>query len=683
MRFRSIFQKILIPMILIVCLSGVVILGVIGKLFTETYEKQIYQENSNTASFVAQSVGSFMNMAYRITEQLAQMDAIRTMDTDVQTPILEDTAKRNDYFELLYVQDMNGDQTGRSSGQLGNRANRWWFIEMVENGEPFVSKSYYSVGTNMACASIFLPLRQDGKDIGIFASDIKLDKLQEAVAEFSDLEKGKISYIIDGEGVVVAHPESTYYEELYNYKNQTRTVTKKDDAGEVVYDAEGNIVTEEFPIKVSEEYQSMIEKVMAGETGRGKMKENGKEYYVSYAPVVMDGVSDSWSVITLQEKASAMALMDRMMRAGILVTAAMVLAAVLLLLFITRTIARPIQYCLKRLTGLSHGDLSTEVPVTGGKDESAQLLQVLGDTIQTLKKIIQDISVQLNRIAQGDLTKGKKHSYQGEFIQIGDSLEVIQHSLNESIRQVGRNSESVFQGANTISRTAQSMAKDAVVHANAVEELGETIQGTSERIELNAQTAQQVKERMEQVNRDVNNTNESMKNLLVIMNSIYEDSRKINGISRTIQDISFQTNLLSVNASVEAARAGEEGKGFSVIAGEVRELAQNCAVAAESTFELVSSTLENMEQGMTALKHAVSNMENSALQTQEVNAMIETISEATEEQTLAMKQISQALEQISNVAENNSAVSQESAASSVEMEEHARQLKDAIQKYHW
>lgn len=681
MRFRSVFQKILIPMILIVCLSGAAIMGIIGKLFTETYEKQIYQENSDTASFVAQSVGSFMDMAYRITEQLANMKEIKTMDTEKQTPVLQDTIARNDYFELLYIQDMNGDQTARSSGELGNRANRWWFIQMMETKEPFVSKSYYSISTNMACASVFIPLQKDGEDIGIMAADLKLEKIQESVAEFSDPNSGKISYVIDGEGVVVAHPESVYYEELYNYKNQTRTVTKKDDAGEVVYDEEGNIVTEDLPIQVSEEYQSMIEKVMSGESGQGKITENGKEYYISYAPIAMDGVSDSWSVISLQEKDTAMALMDRMTRAGIKVMAVTILVAILLLLLLTRSIVKPIRYCLKRLTGLSHGDLTTEVPMTKGKDESAQLLQILGETIQTLKNIIEDISAQLNRIAQGDLTGGVKHSYEGEFNEIGVSMDIINESLNEAFRQVGMNAESVFRGANAISQTAQSMAKDAVVQASAVEELGATIRGTSDRIDVNARTAQQVKEKMEQVNADMTDSSQSMQELLDAMNLIFEDSRKINGISRTIQDISFQTNLLSMNASVEAARAGEAGKGFSVIAGEVRELAQHCSKAAESTAELVGTTLEEIEQGMHVLQHTVSSIENSASQTVEVKEMIDTISEAAREQNEAMKQISAALEQISGVVQNNSAVSEESAASSVEMEENARRLKETIQKY--
>lgn len=681
MRFKSIFQKIMIPMVFIVCLLGGAILGIVGKMFTSTYERQIYEENSNTASFVSQSVGSFMDMAYRITEQLAYMDAIYSMDTQVQTPILEGTVERNDYFELIYIQDMNGDQTGRSSGELGNRAGRWWFTQMQETWEPFVSQSYYSVNTNMACASIFLPLEKNGRKVGILATDIKLEKIQESVAEFSDMSSGKISFIIDGEGVVVAHPESVYYEELYNYKNMTRTVTVKDSLGNVLYDEAGNIITEEQPISISSEYQAMIEKALSGESGQGLITEQGKEYYISYEPIVMAGVSDSWAVITLREKDAAMALMEQIIQAGIFATILAVILAVILILLLTRSITRPIQYCLKRLTELSQGDLSTEVPISKGRDEFAQLLSVLRETIQTLKGIIDDITVQLHQIENGDLTEKQVHTYGGEFDEIGMALTRINKSLNHSFRQVGGNARKVLNSANAFADVAQSLAKDTTLQASAVEEVTVSVQGASENSSSSAITAQQVKEKMEQVNMDMICSNQSMNELLSVMNLIYEDSRKINGISKTIQDISFQTNLLSMNASVEAARAGEAGKGFSVIAGEIRELSQHCSKATASTSELIETTLKELEQGMTALKSAVAVIERSAAQTSEVNMLIGAISDAADEQMETMKQISNALEQISGVVQNNSAVAEESAASSIEMKENACRLQTAVQRY--
>ncbi len=139
--------------------------------------------------------------------------------------------RRNPYLELLYVQDTDGMQTGRSSGELADRSTRWWFVQTMEEREAFVSKSYYSVNTGMPCASIFFPMYRDGGLVGIFAADLKLDYLQSQIEKFSDVENGEYSFVIDGEGVVVAHPDSVQIEELYNYRQLTKTVSAKDGAG--------------------------------------------------------------------------------------------------------------------------------------------------------------------------------------------------------------------------------------------------------------------------------------------------------------------------------------------------------------------------------------------------------------------------------------------------------------------
>ncbi len=683
MKFRSIFQRIMVPMVLIVCLLGTGILMIVSRLFQDIYERQIYEENNKTANFVAQSVGSFMNMAYRITEQLANMDDILSMDTALQTPILEGTVERNDYFELIYIQDMNGDQTGRSSGELGNRANRWWFIQMLETGRPFVSKSYYSVNTNMACASIFIPLAEDGQEIGILATDIKLGKLQEAVAEFSDPENGEICYIIDGEGVVVAHPEAVYYEELYNYSTLTRTVTKKDENGEVVYDGDGNIVTEELPIEVEPEYARMISRAMEGKSGQGQITDGGKEYYISYTPIQMDGSSDSWAVISLREKSMAMALMDRILRAGILATLAAVALAVLMILLLTKTITRPIQYCLERLTALSKGDLSTELPAVKGKDETARLLGALGETIQTLKKIIDDITTQLQRIAEGDVTRKQEYVYSGDFNLLGRSLTEINDSLNRSMREVGVHSAQVHSRADILTESAQSLTEASARQADAVDMLATAVEDTSARIHNGAADAAKAKEKMEQVNANMTLSYDSVQKLTDAMNRIYEDSRRIDGIAKTVQDIASRTHLLSLNASVEAARVGEAGRGFSVIASEIRGLAEHCAQAAGETSAVVETALKEISEGVEMLDTTVSAIHGSADGIQEANGLMGNISDAAAMQVEAMERISDALDKITEVVHNNAEMAVKSAASSMEMKEHTDRLKLAVERYRY
>lgn len=183
-----------------------------------------------------------MDGAFSMTEEISKNPSILTMNTDIQTPILADCVARNEYLELLYIQDTTGMQTGRSSGELADRSTRWWFTQTMDEKKSFISKSYYSVNTGMPCASIFFPMYASDDICGVFAVDIKLDYLQSIIEQFSDTDNGEYSFIIDGEGVVVAHPDNTQIEELYNYAALTKTVSRKDSNGNVMKDEEGNIL---------------------------------------------------------------------------------------------------------------------------------------------------------------------------------------------------------------------------------------------------------------------------------------------------------------------------------------------------------------------------------------------------------------------------------------------------------
>ncbi len=125
MKFKSIFSKFMIPMILILGIFATAILGITGNLLEKTYNSQIIKHDTEINKFISQSVASFMNKAYAVTEELAYSNPVLSMNGRIQAPIVKGVAQRNDYFELVYIQDTNGDQVSRSIGELGNRSNRW------------------------------------------------------------------------------------------------------------------------------------------------------------------------------------------------------------------------------------------------------------------------------------------------------------------------------------------------------------------------------------------------------------------------------------------------------------------------------------------------------------------------------------------------------------------------------
>lgn len=217
---------------------------------------------------------------------------------------------RHPYFGLLYVQGVDGMQTARTTGELGNRSNRWWFIKAMDEQTSFVSKSYYTLGTNAPVTTIAMPVYGDSnKIIGVMAADIYLDELQERVQKYSD--GSQYAFIIDGEGVVIAHPDTVQVSELYNYRTLKKTVLKMDETGAVMVDADGNQVTEEQDIEVPETLMQITVKAINGESGSATYKDNeGVDVISAYQSIMLPGKSDNWAVITIESRDDAMAFIN-------------------------------------------------------------------------------------------------------------------------------------------------------------------------------------------------------------------------------------------------------------------------------------------------------------------------------------------------------------------------------------
>ncbi len=595
MKRKSILKQLLVPVMAVICVLAAMILV----LFMAAYEEDIYSRNRDISNLLAGEISVFMDGAYGINEGLAENPSILTMETDIQTPILAQCVARNPYLEQIYIQGTDGLQTGRSQGELADRSTRWWFIQTMSEKKPFISKSYYSVATGMPCASIFFPMYKGNELAGIYAADLKLDFLQDLIGEYSREEDGRISFVIDGEGVVVAHPDTRQIEEQYNYNERMKTVPVKDEAGRTKKDAEGNVVTQQLPLEIPEEFQQMISKVMNGEGGNGKISYEGESYYVSYTAIPLKGESDSWSLLTLHKRSSAMATVNNMLKAAAVILLAGMGGAFLLVIVFARRLTRP----LISLTGLikeaAEGDFSIRAEEGAGNEVGflAGSFNVMADKISN---ILGRIMASVGELAR---CSGKLQDIEKNMGDIGNALKEIAEGTVEQTEDV---SDVVGQMAHMEDSFKNLKDKSGILLEEAKDAMNSSL--------LGEEGIHDLKEQNRAVEQHVKLSYDRIKML-------EGHSAKIANIVDVISNISSETELLSLNASIEAARAGEAGKGFAVVAESVGRLAADSISATgniEKIMEQLCKDIEVTVSDIEGVKNSVTVQMEAAQKVEEI-----------------------------------------------------------------
>ena len=172
-----------------------------------------------------------------------------------------------------------------------------------------------------------------------------------------------------------------------------------------------------------------------------------------------------------------------------------------------------------------------------------------------------------------------------------------------------------------------------------------------------------------------------MKLMVEAMQDISHSSDEIKKIIDTIEDIASQTNMLSLNASIEAARAGDIGRGFTVVASQVGNLAGESAKASQSSKNLIEKSLEAVERGMSIANKTAQMLQESVNKAKAAEVIVENIYEASARQKESMGQISVAIGQIADIVQQNSDMAETSASSSEELSKLAEDLKELVGKF--
>lgn len=492
--------------------------------------------------------------------------------------------------------------------------DRAWYIgAMDKKGEIYTSEPYVDASTGKTCLACAVMIR----DQVVLSSDINFDKVAERLAEFKSSAPDAKFYIINKETKDIL---------VSNVADITGTTVEE--STDPIMQGLATVFDSLNTVKSID-----ADKVVTAGTSVGKMM---------YTATDID--ETSWVVVS----AVPYSFISGSIRHTVIITliiAAVLLGILALILFITISkYINPVAKVTDRITDISNGDFTVTI-VPEGNNEITTLSERLNDYIANMRNMLlglANISNNMNDNAGEciDISRTLTSSNQNQ----GESLEKLNSTLaamNDSIDEIAR-------AATDLAHTSSELTQNAEDVKNlCMETMDSSASGRKE---------------MANMTNNVNTLNDTMSELTEIIRTTARSIEEITGITDTINAISEQTNLLSLNASIEAARAGEMGKGFAVVASEVGVLAKQSTEATDTIRQLIGSITKNIEDINEKADICMKDMEACMSSVESANASFNTINDDVAKATDGIIEITGGIEKINDVASGNAATTEEQAA---------------------
>ena len=336
----------------------------------------------------------------------------------------------------------------------------------------------------------------------------------------------------------------------------------------------------------------------------------------------------------------------------------------------------PIVKVSDQMTELAKGSFAKEMDMQPDESEVGKMVEAIIFMKQNFSNMIHEISDVLGQMGSGNYHVEVTQEYVGEFVKIKDSLIKIVADMKQVLQTIKDTATEVDGGSEQLSKAAMDLADGCTIQSTKVTEVVEMVRKMASSMEEKAQDAQDTVMISSQAGELLMSGNQKMQDLKVAITEISKCSEEISTIIATIEDISSQTNLLSLNASIEAARAGEAGRGFAVVAEQVKKLAEESAQAAGETTVLIEKTVETVEKGIAIADETVRNMEEVMVGAKASTEKMAQMAEELREEANNMYIINENVSAVAEIVDNNSATSQETAAVS---EEQTAQVATMVQ----
>ena len=552
------------------------------------------------------------------------------------------------YAPILSQEDL--DKRAITNHPYSNYQDEIYYKAVKEKGSTFITPVYGDITKpEERMFAIYHPIMKDNQFLGSILLDVKEEVLLTASQTDEEFPSMFVN-LIDGEGIIHSKKETV----------------------------NGKTLKELLPEKAS---TAITEKMESKEAfALNIVNEHGQARREYYYPIDMEG-STWWTRLSISHQDYSKEV-DRLRNVGIVAGFSTVFALAFACALLIGYFLKPLQKVVEVGEKLSVGDFDMNLSYKS-KDEIGKLMHSMGDVVSRIRSIIGDLSEKLNQLSQGNFNVEMNNAeyYSGAYRPLFDSIQNISTDLSGTMAEIQQSAVQVNSGAEQVSSGAQGLSQGATEQASSIEELSATMNDISAKIQETAGTTREASRLSNMAGQSVMVSNEKMREMSLAMEEITEKSQEISKIIKTIDDIAFQTNILSLNAAIEAARAGAAGKGFAVVADEVGNLAQKSAKAAQNTSSLIEETIEAVNKGVRISEETAESLTEVVSRAGKINDLIDIASSASEEQARGVSQLSVGIDQISSVVQSNTATAEESAAASEELSGQANILSDLVGRF--
>lgn len=611
MKITSIRVKLMLILLPFFILSFMILSGISYYLSSQSLEKSADETARALGSDYANQIQADIREKMVRLEEIALLQQFQGSSDKIQiNEALVATKNRLSIFDNLVFMSLDGVGI-RASGGIADYNNDKNFKNVMATKKATISDPMVSKVTGKMIVVLSVPILHNNQLIGMISGVYSLGNLSDSVQNLKFKETG-FGFLVDQSGTVLAHPDQNLIGKLKisEKKNNPELKMKQLELDEALIDL----------------FKKVVEKNQ--QTHGVYRDDNLVSKFAVFTTISLPG-DTRWVMIVSAPETEVDKETSALARIMFIVSLLFVIVAIFFIVMLSRRFAKPIQLLRDECLLLMQGDFREREVRVLSQDEVGQLAQGFCEMRSSLGALVMNVQFQAEQVAASseELTAGAQQS--------ADAANQVVGSITEIARGTEKQADSAMQ----ISGVVEGML-------GGTEQIFTTSRQVAEIAKNTSQEAEQGKLAVEQAAAQMKEISAGSEAVQIAIGELAKGSQDISEIVNLISTIAGQTNLLALNAAIEAARAGEQGRGFAVVADEVRKLAEESNKAAQQIGTLIKKNNVNMDQAVVATQAGTEGVKAGIVVVNSAGEMFKKIVGSVMQLSEQMRDISESINQM-------------------------------------